>query len=228
MATTEVIRRRNLPHWDMPHAAFFVTGCVEGSVPARGLLDLMNYRADLQRRPRPANKDEQEWVVDQWKLTFARAERWLDQEPAVRHLEDTRLARVVVDAFYHFAGQRYDLLAFVVMPSHYHWVFQPREEWLLRRRKADKRTPREEVVHSVNLFTATQCNKLLGRKGAFWQHECYDHWIRDVDELERIMLYVEGNPLKARLVSDPTEWLYSSAHDRKVHGLVFGEPLLWQ
>ena len=63
-------------------------------------------------------------------------------------------------------------------------------------------------------------------KGTFWQHESYDHWIRDVGELERITLYVEANPVKAGLVSDPSEWLFSSAHDRKKYNLQFGEPLL--
>jgi type I restriction enzyme R subunit len=224
--STEVIRRRDLPHWDVPHAAYFITTCLEGSIPARGLLDLNTYRAELQRRPRPSNRREQEWAVDQWKRGFARAERWLDQEPAIRHLEDPRLARLVVETFYHFAGQRYDLLAFVVMPSHYHWVVQPREEWVAQRPKDDRRTPREEIIHSANLFTATQCNRILGRKGTFWQHEPYDHWIRDADELERIMLYVEANPVKAGLISDPSAWLFSSAHDRKTYGLDFGEPLV--
>lgn len=221
----EIIRRRNLPHWDVPHAAFFITTCLEHSIPARGLLDMNNYRAELKRRPRPNNKSEHEWAVDQWKLTFARAERWLDQEPAVRHLEDPRLARLVVDALFHFAGQRYDLLAYVVMPSHYHWIFQPCEQWTAQRTET-KRTPREEIIHSANLFTATQCNRLLRRKGTFWQHESYDHWIRDVDELERIMRYVEANPVKSGLVIDPCDWVFSSAHERKKYALDFGEPLL--
>jgi type I restriction enzyme R subunit len=214
-----------LPHWDVPHAAYFVTTCLEGSIPARGLLDLNNYRAELKRRPRPAGKSEELWAVEQWKRTFVRMEHWLDREPAARHLEDPRLAQVVVNALYHFAGQRYDLLAFVVMPSHYHWVFQPREEWVVQR-KDDKRTPREEIMHSVNRYTARECNCLLGKQGAFWQHEPYDHWVRDVDELERIMLYVEANPVQAGLARCPAEWLFSSAHDRQKANLVFGEPLL--
>ncbi len=226
MAAEEVIRRRDLPHWDVPHAAYFITGCLEGSLPAQGLLDVNDYRAELKRRPRPEHKSEQEWAVEQWKRGFARVERWLDREPAVRHLEDPRLARIVADTFYHFAGQRYDLLAFVVMPSHYHWVFQPREEWIAQRQKTEKRTPREAIIHSANLYSARQCNRVLNRKGTFWQHEPYDHWIRDVHELERIILYVEGNPVKAGLVSDPAEWVYSSAHDRKMLGLEFGVPLL--
>jgi hypothetical protein len=38
--------------------------------------------------------------------------------------------------------------------------------------------------------------------------------------------YVEANPVKAGLVRDPCEWVFSSAHDRKIYGLEFGEPLL--
>ncbi len=224
MNPTEVIRRRNLPHWDMPGAAYFLTTCLEGSIPAQGLLDLDNYRTELQRRPRPQSKTEQQWAEDRWKLAFARTDCWLDQEPACRHLEDPQLARIVVDALYHFAAQRYDLLAFVVMPSHYHWVFQPCERWIAER-KESKRTPREEIIHSINRFTALECNRVLGRQGTFWQHESYDHWIRDVDELERIIHYIENNPVKASLVSSAELWPFSSAHDRKVLSREFGEPL---
>jgi hypothetical protein len=40
------------------------------------------------------------------------------------------------------------------------------------------------------------------------------------------MRYVEANPVKAGLVTAPDEWRYSSAHDRKRSGKVFGEPLV--
>ena len=53
MSNREIIRRRNLPHWDVPTAAYFVTVCLEGSIPARGLLDIQSYRAELEQRPRP-------------------------------------------------------------------------------------------------------------------------------------------------------------------------------
>src|SRR5688572_764778 len=114
----EIVRRRNLPHWDVPTAAYFVTTCLEGSIPARGLLDVSAYRRELSARPRPAETSEDAWRVENWKRVFARTDRWLDEEPAVRWLEDPRLAQIVVDSLFHFAGVRYDLLAYVVMPSH--------------------------------------------------------------------------------------------------------------
>ena len=214
MTHPERIRRRELPHWDVPHAAYFVTSCLEGSIPAQGWLDLERYRADLRRRPRPVEKSESEWATDCWKRAFVRAETWLDNQPAVRHFADARLAQLVVDALYFFAGQRYDLLAFVVMPSHLHWVFQPIETWVNQVGLNDPEwTPREQIVHSVNRFTARECNKLLGVSGAFWQHEPYDHWIRDAEELERITRHVleremtrDGNHiLRHLLIHEPIE-----------------------
>ena len=122
----ERIRRRDLPHWDVPGATYFVTGCLADSIPARGLLDLQGYQATLKVRERPPEWTPAAWKVHLWKLQFARADYWLDREPASRLLSDPDLARLVVNALLHFAGQRYDVYALVVMPSHFHWVFRPR------------------------------------------------------------------------------------------------------
>jgi hypothetical protein len=81
--------------------------------------------------------------------------------------------------------------------------------------KDPKRTPREQIVHRRNRHTAWECNQLLGVRGAFWQHESYDHWIRDAEELERIILYIEANPVKAGLSAAPELWPFSSARDRR-------------
>ena len=60
-------------------------------------------------------------------------------------------------------------------------------------------------MHSLKSFTGNECNRLLGRGSAFWQDESYDHWVRDDDELHRIIDYVESNPVKAGLVNKSTE-----------------------
>jgi putative transposase len=223
----ETIRRRNLPHWDVPTAAYFVTVCLDGSIPARGLLDLANYRTELSRRPRPQDQTEDEWKLTQWKHSFARMDQWLDCAEGCRHLEIPELSQIVIDAFYHFAGERYDLLGFVVMPSHCHWVFQPLESWTSTLEPTDPpRSPRQRIVHSIDRHTAAQCNRLLNRTGPFWQREPYDHWIRSPEELKRILLYIDGNPLKAGYVTSPEAWPYSSAHDRNRFNVELGQPLL--
>ncbi len=227
MSEQQRIRRRHLPHWDVPGAAYFVTACLEGSIPAKGLLDIAAYKKALATRPRPENKSEADWLTEQWKLAFVRTEQWLDQAPAVRHLADPQVAAKVVDAFYFFARERYDLLAFVVMPSHFHWVFQPLENWIAKLQPdRNKRSARERIMHSIKSYTANQGNKHLSLQGRFWQQESYDHWVRDVDELERIIHYVENNPLQPGLAAAPASWPFSSAHDRAVLDLPLGMPLL--
>ncbi len=226
MSNREIIRRRNLPHWDVPTAAYFVTVCLEGSIPARGMLDLQSYRAELEQRPRPEDQTPAEWAIAQSKRAFARADLWLDRAVGARFLESDELAQIVVDALHFFAGERYDLLGYVVMPSHFHWVFQPLEHWVNSLESGKRlRTPRERIVHSIDRFTALRCNQVLGRQGEFWQREPYDHWVRSPEVLERILLYVEGNPVKAGLVQSPHEWRHSSASERRLRGLELGQLL---
>lgn len=232
MHACETFRRRRLPHWDVPHAAYFVTTCLAGSIPAEGLLDLIEYRAELkQRRPCPAPEPssaeaERERQRTLWTLNFARADSWLDNRPAVRHLADPTLAQIVVDSMYWGANMRYELFAFVVMPSHIHWVFQPLSAWVATLADAENRPPRQRIQHSLNRHTARECNALRRTCGEFWQRESYDRWVRDIDELERIMLYIEANPVKAGFVETPEDWPFSSAHDRKLLGLEAGVPLV--
>src|SRR5262249_16235738 len=100
-------------------------------------------------------------------------------------------------------------------------------------------------LHSLKSYTANKVNQLLHRSGQFWQHESYDHWVRDDDELQRIVDYISWNPVKAQLVEQPHDWYFSSAHHRLLHAasrsaclgppaerqaalLVAGQPTSWQ
>jgi REP element-mobilizing transposase RayT len=222
-----LLRRRNLPHWDVSGATYFITACLEGSIPATGRLDIATYRTELQNRDRPPEFTEEEWESRLWKLAFARLDDWLDARPKVRWLERADLADMVRNALLYFAGERYDVIAYAVMPSHMHWVFRPRAEWVATLPVEPLyRSPRERIMHSVKRHSGYQCNLVLARQGTFWQSESHDHWIRDVNELERIIRYVELNPVKAGLVKNSEEWNWSSASHRLRTGTQFGLPLL--
>jgi type I restriction enzyme R subunit len=204
----EKFRRRRLPHWDLPGGTYFVTSCLAGSIPAEGLIRIRELQNEwLSRRPRDRSPG---WKVRLWKTMFVEWERWLDQTPAARHLESPELAPIVAQSLQHFHEVRYDLIAYVVMPSHIHWLFRPLAEWASTV-PVDK-SPRELILHSVLSFTANECNKVLKRSGAFWQGESYDHCVRDEGELERIANYIEMNPVKVGLCQRPEEWKFSSAN----------------
>jgi REP element-mobilizing transposase RayT len=67
------------------------------------------------------------------------------------------------------------------------------------------------IMHSLKRYTARQANLLLVREGQFWQHESYDHVVRDEAERVRIVSYFLSNPEKAGLVASGAAWpwLYS-------------------
>jgi len=83
----------------------------------------------------------------------------------------------------------------------------PIGDWLMR--NTASRYIVTDVLQSLKRYTAMQANKILNRTGAFWQHESYDHVVRDGKELERIIHYVINNPVKAGLVTNAEDWKWS-------------------
>jgi REP element-mobilizing transposase RayT len=67
------------------------------------------------------------------------------------------------------------------------------------------------IVHSWKSFTSQRVNQILGRSGDFWFRECFDRFIRDEQHFVNAVVYIEQNPVKARLVGVPEEWRWSSA-----------------
>jgi putative DNA methylase len=107
-------------------------------------------------------------------------------------LADPRCARVVADALA-YGTRLYALHAWVVMPTHVHVVMTPHKAY-------------SEIMRWLKWTTARRCNRLLGKTGAFWQDESFDHWIRNGREMEGLVAYVEGNPAAAGL----KDWPWSS------------------
>ncbi len=93
----------------------------------------------------------------------------------------------------------YFLHAFAVMPNHVHLLISPR-------------VPLPQLTKSLKNITASRANRLLNRVGnPFWQRESYDHEVRSESEMERSRRYIEGNPVKAGLVAEPSQYRWSSA-----------------
>jgi REP element-mobilizing transposase RayT len=68
------------------------------------------------------------------------------------------------------------------------------------------------ITRAIKGSSARHANLLLGRTGQhFWQDECFDHWIRNQAEFEKVRNYIEQNPVRAGLVTDSAAWRWSSA-----------------
>jgi putative DNA methylase len=215
MPSQEVITRRNLPHWYVPGAAHFVTYRLADTIPVEVLRLWREETEAAIRRFGPEGRSRAH------KLYFARMDKYLDQQDKA-WLATPTVAAMIRGNLYHHDGTLYHLLAYCIMPNHVHVLLQP--TWTIEQpvegvdepvgERADARSPLSRIMHSLKSYTANEANKLLRRRGRFWQAESYDHWVRDDDELERIVAYIANNPVKAKLVSRPCDWYFCSAHDR--------------
>ena len=132
---------------------------------------------------------------------FRRIDRVLDQATSgPQWLKDPLIAGTVVNALRLSENRKLPRLsAFVVMPNHVHVLLQAL-------------VPLGKVTQWIKGYTAYEASQILGRKGeTFWQHESYDHWVRNEDEYHRIVRYIEFNPVSAGLVGFIEEWPWSSA-----------------
>ncbi len=210
-------------HWYQPGYAHFITYRLAGSIPDFLLSEWRRERADLIRQAGSLPYDlRAELRSEIERRFFKRYDNLLDQSRENRWLSDNRVASIVRENLYHHNGQKYQLLAYCVMPNHVHVLLQPfqidaaagQESQATSDEIADSISPLGSTMHSLKSYTANKANELLGRQGSFWQHESYDHWVRDLDELDRIVEYIRANPVRARLCEQPTDWRFSSAYDR--------------
>ena len=56
-----------------------------------------------------------------------------------------------------------------------------------------------KVLQDLKKYSGRQSNRILVRKGAFWEEESCDHWLRP-GEFDRIVAYILNNPVKAKAV----------------------------
>lgn len=224
----ELQYRRFLPHWYVPGAVHFVTYRLAGTIPAKVMAELREERSRLLERESQATVPRGEYRARAHKQFFAKYDDYLAQATRIQWLADRRVAKVIRDNLYHHDGGKYHLLSYCIMCNHVHAVLLPidppqdpggplgarSEGEFLSDEVRDGHGPLSEITHSLKSYTAHEANKILNRTGRFWQPESYDHWVRDAEELDRIVTYVARNPVQAGLVGEPHEYVWCSAHDR--------------
>jgi REP element-mobilizing transposase RayT len=180
---TVSFHRRNLPHWQPETCSIFVTWRLHGSLP-KGFAERLR-----------------KWSGEPGKQ-FATADRMLDAASSgPLWLTDPEIAWHAQRAIQRGAELGHFVLrAYVIMPNHVHVLLDPL-------------VPVEKLMAGIKGVSARNANAKLGRTGKpFWQDESFDHWIRGPGEFARIQTYIENNPVKARLCTNPKDWPWSSAH----------------
>jgi REP element-mobilizing transposase RayT len=180
--------RNYLPHLDAPDLFQAITFRLNDSLPQ-----------NVVRRLESQVKAQQ--ITDAEKRR--RIEAYLDAGHGACWLRQPAVAQLVQDALLHFDGQRYRLLAWCIMPNHVHTLIETFEG-----------CPLSKIVQSWKSFTAQQANRLLDQQGRFWQRDYFDRYVRDAEHYERLISYIENNPVKANLVERAGDWRLGSAFTR--------------
>lgn len=185
--------RGYLPHYDDGASNQFLTVRLSDSVPLK-VLD--RWYEELQHQG------------EQGKVELRkRIEKYLDNGYGECHLRKREIAEMVRDSLHFHDNKKYWLKSWVIMPNHMHFLLQQMPGIEL-----------EEITHAIKSYTAHEANKMLGRKGEFWQHETFDRFIRDAKHFSDVVRYIERNPVKAGLCSAVYEWEFSSAWGRNSRG----------
>jgi putative transposase len=133
---------------------------------------------------------------------FVSADRKLEQRAiGPTWLSEPRIAECVSQTIHEGEKRRmlYDLVSFVVMPNHVHLLIGPK-------------APAARITQFVKGVSARRANVLLDRTGQlFWQDESFDRWVRSGKERDKIIHYIEFNPVRASLAAEPHLFRYSSA-----------------
>jgi REP element-mobilizing transposase RayT len=195
--------RGYLPHVKREGASYFITFRLADSLPQEVLLGFKSEQAERIRKLGEGKPSAREGIDREYQRQI---ERYLDRGVGACHLKRPEVADMVAEALHHSHEKEYLLDDWVVMPNHVHLILWPMPNHSL-----------SDILRGRKRHTARQANLMLGRTGEpFWQHESYDHWIRNDEEKSRIRRYIRNNPVKAGLCQAPEEWRWSSAHVLKV------------
>ena len=89
------------------------------------------------------------------------------------------------------------------MSNHCHALLKPKKP-------SDPQSPEpipfEAITKRIKGYRAREANKHLGTYRNELLARSFDHWVRNQQEFDRVVAYIENNPVKAGLVRTAAEW----------------------
>ena len=187
--------RGRLPHWEVEDGRYFVTIHLAGAIPKQGEERIQQISIDLQQREsRTANDNG----LPLMRTIFREMEQWLDRPDHNTLLNEPSIANMVIEAIQHrVQTNRWQVFEYVIMPNHIHLFLSVLQGTL------------KESIEDFKRWTGHQASSLVDLpSGRFWQDEWFDHWSRSDEQDERIMRYIQDNPVTAGLDKTFREWKY--------------------
>ncbi len=198
--------KRNLPHIQPIGAAFFVTFRLKDSIPKAKIWRFKSaYDKAVELIKLNAKIDLDFQLYNERKRFFAHYDALLDaMNDGPTHLKQPEIAKIVANELHRFDDDLYKLIAYSIMPNHVHILIdtsiQIPSYFDVSKWESLEFEPLSNIMKKIKGPSAVYANRILDRKGKFWQRESYDHYIRNVKEFNRVIAYILNNPVKAGLV----------------------------
>jgi REP-associated tyrosine transposase len=111
------------------------------------------------------------------------------------------MARLFIETIYLYRRERKFLIhRFVVMRDYVHLLISPLGVDLPR------------AVQFIKGGFSYRAKKELGVCFEIWERGYIDHPVRDADDYDQHVEYIDQNPVRARIVEQPEDYPYSSIH----------------
>lgn len=199
--------RGYMPHVNSPELVQHVSYHLADSLPKEAVATMDEQMKSLPPKLRDAEKEK-------------RIAAYLDAGKGSCILRVPALADMVQETFLHFAGDRYHLHAWCVMPNHVHVLFQPTNGWTMSKIVASWKsyTGRRISEYAKANGMAAGLSATLGHgvpsgpPTRVWHREYWDRYIRDHAHFATVVRYIHENPVKAGLVKKAEDWKWSSAY----------------
>jgi REP element-mobilizing transposase RayT len=208
----KIIYKNRLPHYAPIGGCFFVTFRLADSLPTEVFMKLSTDRKQELAKAR-LSKSESTFDLEERinRKYFGLYDNELDLKgigSCVLRQEGIR--NIVANKLHKYHNSWYKLQAYCIMPNHVHVLFDTG----LQIESVSGKSPWEKgryaqldwIMQHLKGGSSRVANQELCRKGAFWQKDSYDHFVRSYDEWQRIVTYILNNPVKAGLVDDWTAW----------------------
>lgn len=211
MREKKEFHRYNLPHFQQPGQAYFVTWCLKDAVPPKAFLsytlqlEALKNRISFQKEDKSSDgylrNLEQEYQAVQRKYIKAYNDLLdAEQHPSV-NLSKAGNTQIIIGALQFWESRKLENIAYCIMRNHVHWVFKTFKQ-------DDKGKPvyLEDIMQSIKRYSANRINKLENRQGSLWQKESFDTTIRNDRHLYNAINYTLNNPVSVGLVADWKLW----------------------
>ena len=192
--------RGYLPHYNSPDLVQHVTFHLADSLPKEVV-----RRLEEEVKAFPLDKQSVE--------LRKKIQSWMDAGHGSCVLRVPHIGRMVQESLLFFDGQRYRVIAWVVMPNHVHVLFQTLSGWPLAKIVASwkKFTARAICDYRRTQSTVPGPATLPKDNSPVWHREHWDRFIRNESHLYQAMEYIHYNPVKAGLTACAEDWPWSSA-----------------